>query len=44
MRVIAALTAPASIRRCLQGMGLSWRAPPIAPARPTPQAVFDYVT
>ena len=44
MRVIAALTEPASIRRCLQGMGLRWRAPPIAPARPTPQAVFDYVS
>ena len=44
MRVIAALTEPASIRRCLQGMGLSGRAPPIAPARPAPQAVFDYVT
>ena len=44
MRVIAALTEPASIRRFLQGMGLSWRAPRIAPVRPAPQAVFDYVT
>ena len=43
MRVIAALTEPGSIRRCLAGMGLSGRAPPIAPARPAPQAVFDYV-
>jgi len=34
MRLIAALTEPASIKRCLQGMRLSWRAPPIAPARP----------
>ena len=43
MRVIAALTAPAAIRRCLQGIGLSWRAPPIAPARADPQPVVDYV-
>ncbi len=41
MRVIAALSEPASIRRCLEGMGLSGRAPPIAPARPDPQPHFD---
>ena len=35
---LAALTGPGSIRRCLNGMGLNWRAPPIAP-----QAVFDQV-
>jgi len=34
MRVIAALTEPGSIRRFLEGMDLSWRAPPIVPARP----------
>ncbi len=44
MRMIATLTDPASIRRCLAGRGLSRRAPPIAPPRPAPQAVFDYVT
>ena len=44
MRVIAALTEPGSIRRCLSGMGLSGRALPIAPPRPAPQAVFAYVT
>ena len=43
MRIIAALTDPGSIRRCLQGMGLPARAPPIVPARPEPQAEFDYV-
>ena len=34
MRVIAALTEPGSIRRRLEGMGLSWPVPPIAPAGP----------
>jgi hypothetical protein len=42
MKIIAALTDPSSIRRCLQGMGLPARAPPIAPARPQPQTEFDY--
>ena len=37
------LQIAAAIRRFLQGRGLSWRAPPIAPARPDPQPVFDYV-
>ena len=36
------LTDPSSIRRCLHGMGLSARGPPIAPARPDPQPQFDY--
>jgi len=42
MKIIAALTDPSSIRRCLQGMRLPARAPPIAPARPDPQPQFDY--
>ena len=42
MKIIAALTNPRSIHRCLQGMGLPPRAPPIAPARPHPQAEFAY--
>ena len=42
MRIIAALTDPSSIRRCLHGMGLPARAPPVAPARPHPQAEFAY--
>ena len=42
MKIIAALTDPSSIRRCLHGMGLPARAPPIAPARPDPQPQFDY--
>ena len=42
MKIIAALTDPSSIRRCLQGMGLPARAPPIAAARPDPQAQLDY--
>jgi len=44
MRVIGAPTEPASIRRCVQGMGLSWLAPTIVPLRPAPPAAFDYVT
>ena len=42
MKIIAALTDPRSIRRCLRGMGLPARAPPITPARPRPQAEFAY--
>ena len=42
MRIIAALTDPSSIRRCLHGMGLPARGSPIAPARPHPQAEFAY--
>jgi hypothetical protein len=42
VQIIAALTDPSSIRRCLQGMRLPARAPPIAPARPDPQPQLDY--
>ena len=42
MKIIAALTVPSSTRRCLHGMGLPARSPPIAPARPEPQTEFDY--
>jgi hypothetical protein len=42
MRIIAALTDAGSIHRCLQGMGLPARAPPIAAARSHPQPEFDY--
>jgi len=42
--VIAALTDPASSRRCLQTLGMSWWAPTDAPAPAAAQAVFDYVT
>lgn len=34
MRIVAALTEPASIRSYLEGVGLPARPPPIAPARP----------
>ena len=42
MRVIAALTEPASIRRYLQGVGLPDQPPPIAPARPPPQTELEF--
>ena len=42
MRIIACLTHPDSIRTCLAGMGLASRAPPIAPARPSPQPELQY--
>ena len=38
MKIIAALTEPASIRSYLEGVGLPARPPPIAPARPIPPA------
>jgi hypothetical protein len=40
--VIAAVTQPSVIQAILKSLGLSPRAPPISPARPTPQlaAVF----
>ncbi len=41
MNIIAALTEPSSIRKYLEGVGLSARAPPIAKARPQPQQEFD---
>jgi hypothetical protein len=33
MKIIAAITAPASIRKVLDALGLPSRAPPITPAR-----------
>jgi hypothetical protein len=42
MRIIAFITDPASVHRYLEGEGLPTAAPPIAPARPPPQAEFDY--
>ena len=42
MRVIAALTEPASIRRYLQGVGLPHQPPPIAPPRPPPQTELEF--
>jgi Putative transposase/Transposase zinc-binding domain len=42
MRVVAAITDRASIRRYLDGVGLSSEVPEIKPARPPPQLDFDY--
>ena len=42
MRIVAALTDPASIRSYLEGVGLSARPPPIAPARTAQQSQFEY--
>ena len=42
MRVIAALTEPASIRRLLQGVGLPAQPPPIAPPRVPPQTELEF--
>ena len=41
MKIVAALTDPGSIQTYLQGVGLPSRAPPIAPARRTPQLEFE---
>ncbi len=41
MKLIAALTAGASVYRYLEGVGLPSRAPPIAPARIDRQLEFD---
>ena len=41
MKIIAALTDPASIRSYLEGVGLSARPPPIVPARPAQQSEFE---
>ena len=38
VRIVAALTEPRSIQRYLEGVGLPSPAPPIALARPHPQA------
>ena len=42
MRVIAALTEPATIRRYLQGVGLPAQPPPIAPPRAPPQTELEF--
>ena len=42
MKIIAALTEPASIRSYLEGVGLSARPPPIAPVRPAPQPELEF--
>jgi hypothetical protein len=41
MRLVAALTAPASIRAYLEAVGLPARPPPIAPPRASPQHKLD---
>ncbi|MCP4602379.1 MAG: hypothetical protein GY847_18000 [Proteobacteria bacterium] len=42
MRIVAAVTDPASIRRYLEGTGLPSEIPEIKPARPPPQLDFEY--
>jgi hypothetical protein len=42
MKIVAALTDPASIRRYLEGTGQSAKIPEIAPARAPPQLELDY--
>ncbi len=42
LRIIAALTDPASIRCHLTGIGLSARPPALAPARTPPQPPFEF--
>ena len=42
LKIVAALTEFASIRHYLEGVGLPARPPPMAPARPHPQAELDY--
>ncbi len=42
MKVIAVLIDPPSIRTYLDGVGLTSRPPPVAPARPRPQTSFDF--
>lgn len=38
MKILAAVTAPASVRRVLESLGLPSEAPRLRPARPPPQA------
>jgi hypothetical protein len=40
--VIAAITQPSVIQAILKSLGLSPRAPPISPARPTPQLAPEF--
>ena len=42
MKIMAALTGPSSVRRYLEGVGLSAEIPSIAPARAPPQLEMDY--
>jgi hypothetical protein len=42
MRMVAALTDPASIKAYLDGVGLPSEIPQIKPARPPPQVEFEY--
>jgi hypothetical protein len=42
MKVVAAVTDPASIRRYLEGTGHSPAIPEIAPARAPPQTEIDF--
>jgi hypothetical protein len=42
MRIMAAVTDPASIRRYLEGTGQSAEVPTLAPARAPPQAELDF--
>jgi hypothetical protein len=42
MRLVAAITDEASIKRYLEGVGLPSEIPEIKPARPPPQLAFEY--
>ena len=42
MRIVAAITDRASIKRYLEGVGLPSGIPEIKPARPPPQMELDY--
>ena len=42
LRMIAALTDPASIRAYLEGVGLPAQPPPIAPARRSQQSELEF--
>ncbi len=42
LRLIAALTDPASVRRYLSGVGLPCQPPPLTPPRPPPQTEWDF--
>ena len=42
MRIVVAVTDPASINRYLDGVGLPAEIPEIKPARPSPQGELEY--
>ena len=42
MRMVAALTAPASVKTYLDGVGLESAIPMLKPARSPPQTELDY--